>query len=258
MNCERIEPMCEAYALNALEIEEAKDVEAHMASCPNCEQLINEYVNLLNDLPEMVYATHPIQAPKHLKDNILAKIVSETHPNKAPARPSWLDKLFQMPSWGPSLVAVQAIAIVALGFVLFQQTNNSDALRNSEVSIRAAMEIMMAASQDTRFLSASNEAPEGSWGRVYSQPDLDVVVVLVADTPPAPEDSEYRFWFKDGESYVSSGVVNVLAEGNSGNGRGWLVAPKPDGYDQVMVTLDPIGSDLNKPTGPMILSADYS
>ncbi len=258
MNCERIEPLCEAYALNALEMEEARDVEAHLVSCPKCQQLVTEYVSLLADLPEIAQMLRPLKAPKHLKDTVLTQIVSETGPNTTPASLSWLEKLFQMPRWVPSLVAVQAVVIIALGFVLFQQTNSNDQMRSSASTMRDALQIMMASSQETRFLSASNDAPEGSWGRIYSQPDMDVVVVLVADTPPAPDDAEYRFWFKNGDSYVSSGVVCVISEDGSIQGRGWLIVPKPEGYDQVLVTLDPIGSPSDAPVGPMILSADYS
>ena len=57
---------------------------------------------------------------------------------------------------------------------------------------------------------------------------------------------------------MNAGVVQVDAEFNSTTGRGWLVAPKPSGYDGVLVTLDPKGNTSELPAGQIILSADYA
>lgn len=258
MNCEHIKPLCEAYALNALEPNEMRDVESHLKSCQACQTLVDGYANMLAELPGVAQAVAPVQAPEHIRDQVLAQIISEETLEAKATQPSWLDKLFQLPRWVPAVVGVQAVVIIAFGFLLFQQNSVNEQMTFESAQIQQAMQIMLAASQETQFLSATTEAPEGSWGRIYTRPDMDVVVVLVADTPPAPEDAEYRFWFKDGDSYVSSGVVHVIAEGDPSAGRGWLIAQKPDGYDQVIVTLDPVGSPTEAPNGTMILSANYS
>lgn len=258
MNCEHIKPLCEAYALDALEPEEKLDVETHLKSCPACQRLVDDYASMLAELPGVAQAVAPMQAPKHIRDQVLGQIISEETLQPKATQPSWLERLFQLPRWVPAVVAVQAVVIITFGFLLFQQNSVNEQMTFESAQIQQAMHIMLAASQETQFLSPSTEAPEGSWGRMYTRPDMDVVVVLVADTPPAPENAEYRFWFKDGDSYVSSGVVHVIAEGDPSAGRGWLIAPKPEGFDQVMVTLDPVGSPTEAPNGTMILSANYS
>jgi hypothetical protein len=245
--------MLEAFALNALEPDEMQTVEQHLASCDGCSETVEIYHDSLAQLSLAAQDVDPIQAPSHLKQNIFDSI----SPPESASSPKLTFKERWQWLFGsrlmPTLVTVQAAIILVLGGVLWQQSNSSQ--QSDVVMLEQAMDLMLHGTNESRFLAATDDAPDGSWGRLYTRPDMDVVVVLMADTPAAPDNAEYRFWFRDGDEYIEAGVLHMDSE--TSRGRGWLVTPKPEQFDGVMVTMDSKGSTTNSPNGPIMLAASY-
>jgi anti-sigma-K factor RskA len=104
MEADALHDLTAAYALDALEPEEARRYEAHLARCERCQ---DELAALSESASGLAYAADAPAPPADLRSRILAQARSE-RPNVVPLRPRWVK----------SLVAVAAVAVcvaVALG-----------------------------------------------------------------------------------------------------------------------------------------------
>lgn len=277
VKCEEIEPLCEAFALNALDPEETALVESHIQDCPNCQQRVDAYQETLALLPYAAQAADPLRAPESLKAKVLqavaaevqaeaseTQIESEPEPHLQTQRPQgssrwqrWVQRL-RLPNspWVPALAATQVVLLVALGWLIFNQRATENQLTDQATQLEQGLQILLSGDIDSRFMQATAEAPAGSWGRFYTKSDSDMAVVLVADTPLPSSDSDYHFWFKLGEEFTDAGVVIVDVTGGS-TGRGWLITHTPQDYEQVLVTLESKDSSSDQPLGPTLMAANY-
>jgi len=105
MATEALHNLTAAYALDALDPDERRDYEAHLARCGRCR---DELASLSEAATSLAYAvSSPTPAP-HLRERIIAAARAE-RPNVVPLRPRWA-----VPSAAVAVCAVAAVIVLAV------------------------------------------------------------------------------------------------------------------------------------------------
>ena len=222
-----------AYALNSLEADEIRRVEAHLSSCLICRNESNAFQAVADGLS----LAAPLATPSPDLKNRLMERVQTTRPQPrpaalAPAR-SWLERL--LPVWSfASLVLIFALA----GFNLFLwQRFNQREVATSPGGMRAVP------------LSASDPTSRAT-GYVLISADGDNGALVVDGLPPLNKSQQYQLWLiRNGER--TSGAVFSTDERNYGGTR--IRAPRSLlDYSSVGITVEPAGGSP-QPTGSKVL-----
>lgn len=266
LSCEDVQDRLELLALNALDADEHRAVEAHLEDCPDCQSVFSDVLQTVDLLPEAAQALDPVTVPDRVKTQLFDRLpasdtstpASET--SASDPKRGWLERLSSLlgqPRWRWALAAVNVVVLVALGGLLYQQQTTTEHLASQVARLEAGIDILLDRGSGSRlFLEATSEANAESWGNVYTHRDSDLAVVLVADTAPPPPDAEYHVWFRTGERLIDAGVVAFSSDAGSTD-HGWLITQKPEAIDRVMVTLEPKGAPSPQPLGPTVLAANY-
>jgi anti-sigma factor RsiW len=94
-----------AYALDALDDDERREYEAHLAHCDRCR---DELASLSEAATSLAYAVGAHAPPPQLRERILASARAE-RPNVVPLRPRWA-----MPAAATAVVAIAAAIVLAV------------------------------------------------------------------------------------------------------------------------------------------------
>ena len=252
MNCRELEELYEAYALGALDAEETARVESHLKECLACRTRVEDYLKIVALLPYATQAVSPLKAPQNLKARILMTI--DARPNSTMHSSRRFVEWWRAPIWVSALMATSAALLMALGLLFYNYQMTVTQLTQHVEEMEQGIGIALIC-QDATHLPGAPERPAQfahSWGRICTQPDSEMAVILVADTPAAPADSDYHVWFKTESTFTDAGVVHV-----STYGKGWLITRKPDAFDAVMVTLETKGSQADHPAGKILIAKNY-
>jgi hypothetical protein len=115
MEANALHDLTAAYALDALEPEDARAYEAHLARCERCRE---ELASLSEAAGALAYATEAPPPPVELRARILQQARNE-RPNVIPLRPRWA-----MPA--AAVAAVAACAAIGLGIWAASLSNKLD------------------------------------------------------------------------------------------------------------------------------------
>ena len=105
MATEALHDLTAAYALDALDADERREYEAHLARCERCRA---ELASLSETATALAYAVDSPTPPPQLRERILERARAE-RPNVVPLRPRWA-----LPSAAAAVVAVAAIVVLAI------------------------------------------------------------------------------------------------------------------------------------------------
>lgn len=251
---ESFDTLAAAYAVGALDGEELRAFEAHLAEgCPRCTAALAEHGETLAGLAR---SAPPVAPPPEVKA-ALARRVSGAH-----GRRPWL-------GWA---VAMAAAAVVTAWFTgayvatryeaqLGRMARETAALRaklegdvaalNEQLAqYRSAADLLRDPATQVVTLRGLGPSP-GATGRVIWHPTAGGHV-FVASLPPAPPGKAYELWTIADAAPRPAGVFRVDAAG-----RGSLrVAPVEGGRPVKVfaITLEP-EDGVPAPTGPMVLAS---
>jgi anti-sigma-K factor RskA len=224
-----------AFALGALDTDEAHQVMAHVALCPSCRDDVELWGAVVALLP---YMAAPSDPPIHIKRRLFALVDAAAAPTGAGARARrWM-----------AMVAANALALALVFGVLF-----------IDMRQRAATLTARIAEQDQQVLFMSAAMPHWFAGRqpnavatIFMKPGDKHVVMLVYGLKPLAAGKAYQFWFATADKPVSCKIFTVAPDGTA-----MLVidAPAPaDHYTQVMITVEPAGGSQT-PSDEIVLQA---
>ncbi len=223
MDAEAIHDLTAAYALHALDPEEARAYEEHLARCERCRE---ELADLSEGATALAYAADGPEPPGGLRDRILTQVRAERS-NVVPLRPRWA-----IPA------AVTAVAAVAAAVALaIWATSLSDRL-DRERGERRAQERTAAILGDP---AAHRLQIEGGRGSLVVTPTGEGALVLTRLQHAAPGKT-YEAWVAQGGSPKPAGTF----EGGRDVTAVALDRPVPDGAT-VMVTEEKDGG-VDMPT----------
>jgi anti-sigma factor RsiW len=171
-----------AYALDALEPDEARGYEEHLAGCEQCRA---ELASLQFAAGALAYAVEPAHPPESLRGRVLAAAHAE-RPNVVPLPPR---------SFSRPLAAVAAVAAcTALGLGIWNITLH-DRLGHARATLRA---VPLTGAKGSVIVSGGNAA------------------LVVSDLGPAPPGQTYEAWvIEDGHAsragtFAGSGRTIVI------------------------------------------------
>ena len=217
-----------AYALDALDSEETRTYEEHLATCPECRQ---ELAGLSRAAGALAYAVDSPAPPAALRGRILEAARAE-RANVVPLRPRWTVA---------AKVVAAAAACAAIGFGVWA-ASLSRSLEH-ERSAREQADRALAVLSDP---NASRTALTGSAGGSLVVSKNGEAALVVSRLDPAPPGKTYEAWvIENGEAAPRrdvrrGGDLSVLR----------LDRSVPNGA-QVAVTLEP-APGRDQPSGPMV------
>lgn len=219
-----------AYALGALDSEEAMQVEKHLLGCMICRAESKSLENIGDGLSLCLTAAVP---SSDLKDRLIQRVRRAQPLTRTPRRSS-VERL--LPVWG--LVSLCLIvALAGFNLSLWQRLNQAE-VNTSPEGMRAVA------------LGASNISSKAT-GFVIISPDGRNGALIVDGLPPLDEGFQYQVWLVREGQRTSGAVFSTDEDSYSGmriRAPGSLLQ-----YSAVAITVEPSGGSP-QPTGVEVLS----
>lgn len=231
---EQIKQDLAAYALGALEPDEAAAVEEHLTGCDECRALLDEYRQSASLLPLALDITSP---PAGAGERLLASAREAAQAeSSAQGRPDTIDS--RSTGWQLVAAASLILALVLGGALIWALTGDDDG------------DTLTGAGERVVALSGSPDAPDASGHLVMDEAD-ERAMLVVTNLPDVPAGRAYQFWFvaPDGER-VSGGVFSTDPDG--GAVVEINVPQNVTAFERIGVTEEPEGGSEG-PTGTNVL-----
>jgi anti-sigma-K factor RskA len=229
-----IHELTAAYALDALDPEERREYESHLADCEACQDELASLSGVTEALA--VAASGPAPRPE-LRDRVLAAARAEPQtvvPFERRSRRT-------LPIVG-AVAAVAAVAALAIGLWASQLHGDLDEARSALEQQRQAAAVL--ADPDARTVALAT-----GQGRLVVDESGRAVLVL-GGMGPAPTGKTYEVWVVEGESAVPAGLFPgesgadlVSVDGDVGEGA------------VVAVTVEDKGG-AETPTLPLVVASE--
>lgn len=288
MNCDDVRGAIDAYALGALDAEDAGAVEAHLAVCPDCRRLVAEAGSAAHVLPLALASASLLVPPAELKARLVAAVAGtartapapDHHPEEAtqssiargmsailPAsrpeatRATEIRTLVDRGRWRWAAAAAAVLIVVASVAWSVRLSSALDRERATRDRVEAfysrqqelVLEIVDTPKATRQILRPPTKGSD-AYGKLFTRPDLPDVVVMVARLTAPSEGQTYHVWLTSGGTTVDAGVLVV---DDQGFGLLTLKADLPGpSYDAVEVRLEPGGATT--PNGTVVLQWDSS
>jgi anti-sigma-K factor RskA len=229
-----------AFALGALDVDEASQVLQHVAVCTPCRADVEAWGAIVGLLPYTV-ASHSPSA--HIKRRLFAMIdaSADARPgaDAAPSRQSPARR------WMGALAAGAMSLALVFGLLFANERGHTDTLTaqldERERTIQRVRTQLERELQATVFMATAISQPlegaqAGAQGKMYMKSGDTHVVLVVHGLQPPPAGKVYQFWLATADTQVPSEIFTV---GPGGAATLAIEAPAPvDSYAQVMVTVE--------------------
>ena len=211
-----------AFALNALDEDEIRDVSTHLETCAECYHELTTYQKLSDKLALGAPVAH---APASLK----ARLVAHTRP--APVRKgAWWQRIVSVPR--PVIIAFQvaaAVVIISLG------VGNLTMLKRIDREVTDSIE----AGLQTIKLTGTEFAPSAK-GTLVISTDGKHGILFVDGLPILEARRVYQAWLGEIQAPLNAGLIDL-----SDRGYGWLEVNSGDkrltDYPLFRITVEPAG-----------------
>lgn len=263
---DRYEELLPAHALGALDPEERREMEAHLARCAECRERLAAWGASVEALAE---SAPPARPSPEVRERLLGRVEAsraEAAPGVRPRR-SGLGPLAVAASvlvalgaglvagvvatraWTDREMAERRAEIAALEERLAESHREVEAIRLRLAALTDLTEILATAPAGREVVLAGLEpAPEGQ-GRLYVDPAAGRGVLVAGNLRPLPEDRVYQLWtIRDGVPR-SAGIFRPGPGGGALHLVEEVPAQPPDAW---AVTVEPAGG-VPQPTGEMVL-----
>ena len=224
-----IHELTAAYALDALDAEEAREYERHLAGCERCR---SELAELSEGAAALAFGVEAPAPPDALRERILDHARSE-RANVVPLRPRWTRA-------AKVATAIAAAAAVVLAISTASLLRSLD----SERSARERADRAVAVLSDP---DAQRVPLQGGHGVLVT--GMRGSALVIRDLRPAPSGKTYEAWVIEDGRPEPAGTF----EGSSETTVHRLGRPVPAG-SQVAVTVERAGG-VDAPTGKVLMSA---
>ncbi|MEW5717816.1 MAG: anti-sigma factor [Chloroflexota bacterium] len=256
--CKEFEELIPAFALDAVDERCRARIEAHVARCPVCAELVACYRPVVAALP---YALPQVEPPADLKYRVLAAMLPQAKP--VPARESLISSLqsqfvsfFRAPAFAAAMFALVVALVVwnvSLQNQIAQQAAFNQQMQSDFGRQRALVSTIAYAETQPKHLQATDAAPQAI-GRLFAAPELNALALIVYDMPALEPQRVYQIWLIDPAGERTSGGTFTVDE----RGRAWVYirSPQPlSNYQGIGITVEPEGGSP-KPTGPKMMGTN--
>jgi anti-sigma-K factor RskA len=240
-----------AFALGAVDAEEAATVRAHLATCAECQVEMAELWLAVDSLPGMI---EPMEPPPVLRDRIAAAIMAEAA-SPAPAPP--VIPASRAPELAPSIVPAPPVPKPIRKPASFWSRATPWAAAAAILlllsagllvwNLRLREQIATTPAVETIALVPTDVAPEAG-GEVTYLPQDELFMLDVRDLPPLDPDQVYEVWLIGAEGPVPAGVFDQPTDQHA------IVADRGL-YDTLAITAEPGPLGTAAPTGEIVATA---
>ena len=250
--CDDMVELAAAVAVDGLDEDEARQVEAHAAACPRCAVALQEFRDAASVFGA---AVNQVEPPPALRNRVLEAARREPHGVPHKRRPALVRWPRVSPAW---LAAAAAIVISVFSLVRVMMLQNQ--LNGLESALAAArggeaerVATLLASDQlAVRSLQPAMQTVN-TRGMVYLDPSSGTGMVMCRSLPPIEAGHAYQIWFVRGTERVSGGM---LWPDGFGNGYTLIDVPSDlQSFDSIGLTDEPgnggRGSDW--PTTPRVI-----
>jgi anti-sigma-K factor RskA len=240
-----------AFALGALDAQEAAAVRAHLATCAECQAEIALLWSAVDALPELV---EPMDPPPELRGRIATAILEDASAPQTPPAP--LSIASPAPAAAPPAperrlaepirpaawwsratpwVAAAAILLLVSGGLLAW-------------NLRLQQQIAAVPTPETIALAPTDAAPDAG-GHVTYLPDENLLLLNVQNLPALESGQVYEVWLLDQEGVPSPvGVFDQATDQHA------IVADRGQ-YTTLAITAEPGPLGSEAPTGEIVATA---
>lgn len=250
----RHEELLPAYALGAVDGEDLREMEAHLATgCAECRRQLDLWQG---DLEELAASVEPV-TPSETTRRRVQRIAGAAAPVRTRSRWAALAAAAALliaawSGWRQARLGEELERLGAERDRLAQQVSGLDqqlGLARSEADrLAESLAIISSPRSQAIVLAGLGSSPDAS-GHTFVSPERGKAVFYAFDLPRLAPDKTYQLWWIEGGKPVSAGIFNVDEHG-TGSVR---VERAPAGAtDAWAVTVEPAGG-VPQPTGEMVL-----
>jgi anti-sigma-K factor RskA len=230
---EHVDNLIDAYALGALEPDEADRVEAHLTGCASCRVLLAASHATANALLSAAPLIHP---PAGLRAKVLSQVRTVAEEERRGLAPAVSARRARPAPRGP-------ISRVIAG-LLGREPSEQDATLERLAQLLAEPESLI------WEVAGTQEAP-GARARLVGVPSGREAVLVTSGLRPLAANQAYQVWLLRGGQPQPNAVFTVSS---SGEGQQVVQAPRRlSDFELVAVTPEPAGGSP-VPTGPIVLA----
>src|SRR5215470_549217 len=218
MEHSELQEMLEAYALGALEAEEAEAVAIHLLSCAGCREELSAYQRVAGRLPAALAARSPLRVHPSLKRKVLAGLQAPTRTRRR----------FRAALWpaAAALAVLMFAGSTVWGLHVQQQVGRDELLRSQQLAklqtvldrndqLRV-LELLDSSARVKRGLKPVDPASptfQHSYGKLWTRGDGDDVVVMVNLLPQPPPGQHYELIVTSEGRKIDAGTLKVDQDG---------------------------------------------
>ena len=232
-----------AYALEALDAEDAATLEAHLATCASCRDQLAAYRATSDNL---LIALPPQNPPAALRKRLQKRLPSAQKAVRP--RLNW--------SFGRAAVGVAFTLLLALNVYSMLQ---GQALQLQQAQLTRQIQtsqtvFAMLSYPDTKSLpiNVNNSVA----GRLLLDTDHNIATLIVWDMPQLQVDQTYQIWLIDPQGARTSAGIFRPDLSQSFTTASFKSTSDLSNYAGVGVTVEPAGGS-DHPTGPRIFKVDF-
>lgn len=231
-----------AYALGALDAEEAASLQAHLQTCETCREELAGYRALSDGL---LAAMPPRQPSPALRRRLQGRLPGA---RKAPRpRISW--------SWGGLTAGAAFLLLLALSLFSLTQLRQ---INQQQAALLRQARTDQAALAMLSYTSTQALAVNGGQitGTLLLNRDHNTAMLITWDMPQLPANRTYQVWFiNPNGGRVSGGIFRPDSGGSYTAAMLWP-EESLSAYTGLGVTIEPAGGSP-QPTGQRVLKVDF-
>ncbi|MGC1377054.1 MAG: anti-sigma factor [Anaerolineales bacterium] len=234
-----------AYALGALDVDEAAALEAHLRICDSCPGELAGYCAVSDALLTSVPPQRPSAA---LRQRLQGRLPSLSGRQKARrVWPSWSFGQFALGAALVLLVALNIFSLLQTQVIQRQQAQFAQQIQTGQAAFS------MLAYPDTKSLPITGS---GIAGTLLLDKEHSAAVLIAWDLPPLPENQTYQIWLVDPKGERTSVGLFRPETGQRLTSKAIFMKRDISGFTGLGVTLEPAGGS-KQPTSPRIFKVDF-
>jgi anti-sigma-K factor RskA len=220
-----------AYALGALDNEEARAIGAHVDACSRCQADVRAF----SDTAWTIAESRARDVPPGLREAIVERARRESRPARAAGPFAALAALFARPvPLASALALALAFAIATTGYVIAQR--DADRYAAALAAIPGARVVALAPTGEVAGVRGSLVVPQ-SGDAPY----------LILDLPAAPAGKTWEAWVIRGQTAVAAGLTDARGVTTL------VLRASLSAGDTVALTVEPAGG-RDQPSGRPVLA----
>ncbi|MFD5074223.1 anti-sigma factor domain-containing protein [Streptomyces sp. NPDC058371] len=244
MNSADLHTLAGAYALDALDPDERAAFEAHLDSCAECRQEVDEFAATA---VRLALATS-VTPPPALKGAVLRRITEVRQEPPRATTPRTRGSGLRYSTRGAGRWALAAcLAAAALGGVATWQHQEARQARQEVGRAQAEAERLAAVLTAPDARTHTARLPDGARGTVVVSKSLNRAVFTASGLASLPEGKTYELWFSERGSMRPAGLLDahradqaVVMDGPVGGAGGMGITVEPAG-GSATPSLPPVG-----------------